>query len=263
MKTPQILSKNDLQRHTPVYYFQKGIRPSWEHGYIRKAEDHIVLISSRRDHGGKPINAAYEDIILVPSSPLLQDIVISDSLFPSSHSLIEDVPLDNDGATTQTESEVDDIFPPPRVIQPNSPTPQPDISPPQLEGLDSEQNEIQPQPNTNEDENTIQAFVDSEQRQCNDHPSTPSLLTRQRPTRVQLPFLDIDRASIDGCNSMFGSQYNTDPPIPDYTINSAHNPARPEKDIGSTDLVTTPNPSCQLESSEQQLLKKNPHGCWT
>ena len=85
-KQPEKLSRYDM-----VYVFKRGPKfGTWEIAYVRDVEDHAVVLSSSKAHKGKPVRAAYEDLRLVPSAPLLQDLDKLEFVFPRSYSIIDE-----------------------------------------------------------------------------------------------------------------------------------------------------------------------------
>ena len=51
---------------------------------------HLIVLSRRQDHVGKPIRAAYEDVRKAPSAPLLAELDGIDFIFPRSYSVIDE-----------------------------------------------------------------------------------------------------------------------------------------------------------------------------
>ena len=73
-RQPHTLRKDQLVRDTAFYYFRRVPKPKWIQGWVWNAQDHVVLVSTREDHAGKPVRAAYEDVRLTPESPFLQEL---------------------------------------------------------------------------------------------------------------------------------------------------------------------------------------------
>ena len=91
-RSPHTLNKAQMQRDTPVFFFRRVPKPKWIQAWVRSTEYHIVLLSTRNDHAGKPVRAAYEDVRLVLETPLLQELDECDPLFPNSSEIL-DIPV--------------------------------------------------------------------------------------------------------------------------------------------------------------------------
>ena len=87
----QVLHPEELLRDDPVYYFKRGPKfGSWETAYARKPQPHFAVLSRRQDHIGKPIRAAHKDVRPAPSSSLLAELDVIDSVFPQPYSVIDE-----------------------------------------------------------------------------------------------------------------------------------------------------------------------------
>jgi len=76
-KNPSLIKEEALPRQTAVYYFVKdpsGHRGKWKSGYVFKASEHTVAITPNPKGTGAKSMVAYEDIRLMPTSPLLFEI---------------------------------------------------------------------------------------------------------------------------------------------------------------------------------------------
>ena len=72
---PQYVKAESLPPKTNVYYFVKQtIRGQWKSGYVQEALDHCVIITAKRNGTVHKLKVAYEDIRLVPKSPLLREL---------------------------------------------------------------------------------------------------------------------------------------------------------------------------------------------
>ena len=89
-RTPRTLKPDKLPREKRVYFFRRTpAQPRWIPAYVREAQDHLVLLSTRADHAGKPVRAAYEDIRFAPENPMLHDLDCQEPIFPTSDSLFD------------------------------------------------------------------------------------------------------------------------------------------------------------------------------
>jgi len=69
------VSSDLLPPRTPVYFFFKENKVgTWRSGYVLQAEGHIVNVCTDRELKNKPLQVAYEDVRVVPSSTLLQEL---------------------------------------------------------------------------------------------------------------------------------------------------------------------------------------------
>jgi len=83
-RSPKLIKPSLLPRKTQVFYFVKEPaknRGKWKHGYVFRAEDHLVQVTSNARGAGAKSLIAYEDIRLVPSSPLLLELAKLDLEF--------------------------------------------------------------------------------------------------------------------------------------------------------------------------------------
>lgn len=64
-----------LRKGSDVYFYEKSAKSaSWIRGFVLRAGLHVVRVSIRKDMGGRSYQAAYEDVRLVPSSPLILEL---------------------------------------------------------------------------------------------------------------------------------------------------------------------------------------------
>ena len=90
-RPPSLVSKEQLTRDRAVFYFKRDVKfGSWMKAFVRDTQEHLVLLSSKPDHSGLPIKAAYEDIRLIPSTSLLQELDEIGYIFPRSHSILDE-----------------------------------------------------------------------------------------------------------------------------------------------------------------------------
>lgn len=79
-------------REDEVYFLRRSEvknRGTWETGFVRRAEPQFC-ISTRADHKGQPIRAAYEDVRRVPKVPFLRELDQVEYLSPRSFSLLDE-----------------------------------------------------------------------------------------------------------------------------------------------------------------------------
>ena len=87
-RTPRVLKPDALPKGKEVFFFRRSPpQPRWIKAYVRDAQEHLVLLSTRPDHAGKPVRAAYEDVRLAPENPLLRDLDCQEPVFPCSDSI--------------------------------------------------------------------------------------------------------------------------------------------------------------------------------
>lgn len=123
-KAPQTLSSPDITRNDKVYFHKRNQqgRGSWFSAFVRKPEDHYVVLSTSLAHAGKDIKAAYEHVRLAPTNTLLQELDSIEFLFPRSYSLL-DADHDDHGSGEVT----DDLAVPEEEIIADAPPSQEEI----------------------------------------------------------------------------------------------------------------------------------------
>ena len=105
-RSPRTLKQDQLERGTAVYFFRRVPKPLWIQAWVRSTEEHVVLLSTRKNHTGKPVRAAYEDIRLMPTNPLLQELDEGESLIPSSTEIF-DPPVEEPNLTAAVNWNLD------------------------------------------------------------------------------------------------------------------------------------------------------------
>ena len=275
-RTPRALSKNELQRDTAVYYFRRVPRPpKWIKAHVRKAEDHIVLLSTRPDHAGKPVRAAYEDVRIMPTAPLLRELDEIDPLFPRSVDIVEDELEDISEETSQAPMdpfEAEEQVPAPQPAeQPDTIVECPTAEQPRadtVETLDASRNH-EKELDREIDELLIETFLFPDVAELPEselpplgsfytneldlwkrHPTTASILSNSRPKRVDDPSKDVHVSCLGTAGRALLSNNNQ----VKLDLNTPHNPPRPDKDIGSIDVLPPPSLPIDLKSTEQKLL---------
>ena len=108
VRTPKVLSTEELKRDTPVYYLRRVPKPVWVPAIVRSVEEHIVLLSTSTSHSVKPVLAAFEDIRLRPKSNILQEIDEYDPIFPVSSDIIKDIPTEREAEGLEGLDNVED-----------------------------------------------------------------------------------------------------------------------------------------------------------
>jgi len=240
-RQPHAVKPEDLARNDKVYYFKRGPKfGTWELGFVRAVEPHFVSLSSKQEHQGKPIRAAFEDIRRVPESSLLRELDEMDFIFPRSYSVVDE---DNDDVVREEEVPL----PPPLSVplrsdhQAPSPEPRlvPDIPPPS-----SARSEV-PMMNLENlalaDTAELDGLFEEEQALWACHPTSSSFSTGEKKKPWRQPLKDV------GPEVLKKFEYN---------LNSPHDPPTPDKDIGSTVIRSPPHIPYNLQSSEQELLRQ-------
>ena len=219
---------------------------------MRKPQPHFVVLSSRKDHIGKPIRAAYEDVRQAPSSSLLTELDGMDFVFPRSNSVID-------------EDFEEGIFPPTSAppllfeeledthdVGRNLPPTGLDVPHVRVEAPSEAINpDLEPPSNPSE-----LSELGQEEALWASHPKSESLLASLKSTILNNPLLDINTKSVDRCNSLFGTRY----PVPTLSksldLNATHEAAQPEKDIGENLVVAPSELPFHLASSKQKVLQQ-------
>lgn len=105
-KTPHVVARAKLKKGDEVYYFKRGDkRGKWERGYVRAVEPHVLSVSSRKNHKGQPVRAAYEDIRMIPRNPLLRELDEVGYLFPRSSSILDE-DVDEEGRNLEVAPQI-------------------------------------------------------------------------------------------------------------------------------------------------------------
>jgi len=111
-RQPHVVKAEDLSRDEKVYYFKRGPKfGTWELGFVRAIEPHFVSLSSKEEHQGKHIRAAFEDIRRVPKSSLLRELDEMDLIFLRYYSVVHE---ENDEITREESVPL----PPPMSLPP-------------------------------------------------------------------------------------------------------------------------------------------------
>lgn len=72
MRDQKVLKKLDFSPNQVVYYFKKFSKfGSWHFTFAPQETDHVVYFSASFEHQGHPTSATYEDVDVVPKTPLL------------------------------------------------------------------------------------------------------------------------------------------------------------------------------------------------
>ncbi|PXF44165.1 hypothetical protein BWQ96_06074 [Gracilariopsis chorda] len=100
-RNPRLPSANQFKEYMLVYYFKR--RPklgSWHVAFVRKVQDHSLLLYSNELYRGPYIRAAYEDVRSVPKSAFLVELDQMGLVSPLSYSVLdkESEPLDSSGS---------------------------------------------------------------------------------------------------------------------------------------------------------------------
>lgn len=223
----------ELKRGDKEYNFKRGKRSgNWETGYVREVKDHILTLSTNKEHHGKKIRAAYEDIKTFPRSTLLQDLDATDFTFPESYSVVQD-DSDDFGSVTDLPS----IFPDleaskpaeQRNAHPNIPAPRFD----EFEDLD----DIDPCSSAD-----VVEMFEKEYALWSSHPSMVLQGQNRNLCALGNPLLDISR-------SLFTNRTKQ------LSLSKAHDLPRREKDVCSFPVLRPPADRCELKSSEQRILR--------
>ena len=282
-RTPRTLKPDILEKGTKVYFFRRTPpQPRWIPAFVRDAQEHLALLSTRADHAGKPVRAAYEDIRLAPVNPLLHDVDCQEPIFPRSDSLFDaesEPPYEeeSDQESTEEEPEATDN----QASQPVADGPQPVASGDELEDGDFWDDPADPKnmvdvfdlvnlddadgPNAallldQSELGVVDSLLSTEKDLWADHPTTRSYLCEQRPSRYDEPLRDISDKSLSFFNSLIAEQRRDEgddhPSEPAGTdITKAAEPQRPVKDVGQTKIAPPPSVPIDLDSSEQQVLR--------
>ena len=105
-RSPRTLKQDQLERGKAVYFFGRVTNPLWIQACLKSAEEHMVLFLTRKNHTGKPVRTAYEDIRLMPKNPLLQELDEGESLIPSSTEIF-DPPVEEPNLTAAVNWNLD------------------------------------------------------------------------------------------------------------------------------------------------------------
>ena len=269
-RSPRTLKKDQLQRGTAVYFFRRVPKPTWVKAWVRSAQDHLVLVSTRQDHSGKPVRAAYEDLRLQPETPLLKELDECDPLYPNSMEFVDapDVELlaepavheNNPHEHAAVDAEADELS---ELSDDDE-----DLLD-MFEYRDAEANDV------DDDHDSILDFDDvdgfdlpplpssffselngtEEEELWRTHPSSRCFLTDQRPMRSDSPLRDVSPFALARSRSLVTKTKTKSTEHPAEDLAESHDPPRPDRDIGSTPIAPPPSLPVRLESSEQSILQ--------
>ena len=232
-KTPRPVNPSKLSRDDQVYFFKRGPKlGTWEIGYVRSADDQSVSLSSARSHKGKPIRAAYEDVRLAPSSPLLRDLDEIDFVFPRYYSIVDEEALD---IGTFDDEPLSHLFDSEQMESRNRDQPPP------------AEHELLPDLNLSSVGYISQIF-DKEESMWANHPSAPAFLSMKTPRKLDQPQLDIGSNSLRQVKALFTAETDD--------LTQSFEPPQPEKSVGSTPIISHQQVPHFLQSSEQKILEE-------
>lgn len=235
-RNPKVLDKTNLPQNKLVYYFRRGPKfGSWNKAFVRQADDRIVYLSPSSQHFGPPVAAAYEDIELVPDSPLLRELDEIGYLFPCSSTVLPEIdrPVQSD-CTSSTEGAVS------KDVITREPSPE---NTDELINLDENLARLTPDPIGNESE--VHTWIS--------HLSSRAYLCNHVARRVINQPLQVISTS------MSGSAWSKNSPCSKYythLLAQTHEPSIPEKSVGSSKFIKPPSNPFPFHSAEQQVLRE-------
>lgn len=251
-RAPRTVASSALKRDDKVYYFKRGVKfGTWELGFVRGVDEHLVTISSSANHRGKPIRAAVEDIRKVPTSSLLREVDEIDFIFPRSYAVVDEEELD---------AERFDSYPMAPIFPELEGIDRPPDSQPEATGLETPKIvRDDPPPSVPDDvdigisrdlpsTSDVLDMFEEERSLWSSHPTTAALLAHQRPRRLNQPVLDIGNALVRKISSLSATVSS------DLTKTRAR--PEPQKDIGSIPVRAPPMLPHVLQSSEQLILQE-------
>lgn len=240
---PAVTGAKDFEKGERVYFFRRGPKfGTWHTAFVRETNEQFLLLSSSPDHRGKPIRCAYEDVRSVPKSTLLQALDEYEFLFPRSEALVPGL--------EELVEPLDLPEPPPLFENPaDTPVQLPDGTPPQSPPSPS----AQPDSSGLADVNDVADMFDTETSLWASHPCSISVLSNQKPRRVNEPLRDIGTHAYQLHTSLVASQRGSQSQT--SSLNEATEDSCPSKDIGNVPITSPSSLPFSLTTCEQQVLR--------